>query len=231
VPAYQYPGGALWEGLAALGPGSLVIVDPADGPGERADPTYVAALSALRRPGLDLFGYVTADYGRRSAAQMIDEVQRHERWYQPTGVFVDQTPPAATARPELAATFAYVRSRGLRLAINPGQPDIEPDDVHACDHVVNFEGPLAAYRRARFPVWTTELGPEKFWHLVYEVPDRSSLRTVVAEARRRAAVVLVTDATMPNPWGRLPAYWPEEVRLVTGRRARRPPGRRRAPPP
>ena len=150
VPAYEYPGGDLWRELAVLPSGSLVVVDPADGPGDAIDPTYVAAISGVRRPGIGMFGYVTTDYGNRSADEMIREVASYERWYQPTGIFFDQTPPASRSRKAITATFEYVRSRRMSLAINPGQPDIDPEDAHACDYVVNFEGTLADYRRASF---------------------------------------------------------------------------------
>lgn len=218
MPAYEYPGGGLWREVAALPPGSLVVFDPADGPGDAVDPVYVTATATVRSRGIGTFGYVTTDYGRRSADQMIGEVASYERWYGPTGIFLDQTPPASTANKAIVATFDYVRSRQLRLAINPGQPDIDPEDAHVSDHVVNFEGPLAAYRRARFPSWTMGFPADRFWHLVYDVEDLASLRAVLtAAARHRAGVVFVTDSTMPNPWGRLPTYWEEELKLA-GRR-------------
>lgn len=220
MPAYEYPGGGLWRELAALPFGSLVVVDPADGPGNAVDPTYVAAISTVRGQGVGILGYVTTDYGNRSADEMIREVASYERWYQPTGIFLDQTPRASISRKAIVTTCEYVRSRHMSIAINPGQPDIDPDDTSMCDYVVNFEGPLDDYRRAQFPSWTTQVGPEKFWHLVYDVPDRSSLRTVLASAGNRAGVVLVTDASMPNPWGRLPAYWKDELRLLSRSRQR-----------
>ena len=219
MPAYEYPGGPFWDAVPALPPGSIVVFDPADGPGDALDPTYVTAVAGLRSAGIEVFGYVTAGYGKRNSEEMIGEVERHEQWYGPAGIFLDQTPPAATADRAIVAAIEHVRAKRLRLAINPGQPDIDPEDAQVADHVVNFEGPLAAYRRARFPVWTADLPPERLWHLVHGVGDVPSLRAVLTDAvRHRAGVVFVTDATMPNPWGTLPAYWEDELRLV-GRRA------------
>ena len=57
--------------------------------------------------------------------------------------------------------------------------------------------------------------PDKFWHLVYEVPDFTAMKEMVALARERhAGLVYLTDATMPNPWGRLPVYWDAELALM-----------------
>jgi len=215
VPAYEYPGGQLWRELAALPSGSLVIVDPADGPGDSIDPTYVAAISGVSSLGIGIFGYVTTDYGKRCADEMIREVANHKRWYQATGIFLDQTPRASTTNKAILETCEYVRSTRMAIAMNPGQPDIDPEDAHVADHVVNFEGSFADYRHTRFPSWTTEFSPEKFWHLVYDVGDCCSLAAVLTRAtRHRAGIIFVTDSTMPNPWGRLPTYWKEELRLL-----------------
>jgi hypothetical protein len=215
VPAYQYPGGDLWRELAALPSESLVVFDPADGPGDSIDPTYVTAISSIRSLGIRVFGYVTTDYGRRRADEMIREVASYSRWYQPTGIFLDQTPAASTSNNAIVATFEHVRSTQMTIAINPGQPDIDPEDVQMSDHVVNFEGPLTTYLDTRFPSWTTEFAPERFWHLVYDVGDFDLLESVLTRAaRHRVGMVFVTDATMPNPWGRLPKYWKEELRRL-----------------
>jgi hypothetical protein len=191
-----------------------VIFDPADGPGSTIDPTYVSAISSVRDLGISLLGYVTTEYGRRSADEMIREVESYTRWYQPTGIFFDQTPPASTSNRGIVATFEYVRSTQMAIAINPGQPDIDPEDVHVSDHVVNFEGPLATYRHTRFPSWTTEFAPERFWHLVYDVDLATLSAVLTTAARNRAGIVFVTDSTMPNPWRRLPRYWGEELGLL-----------------
>lgn len=216
MPAYEYPGGALWSAMAALPPGSLVVVDPADGPGAAADPTYVTAVDSLRTHGVAVLGYVTAGYGRHSADQMIGQVVSYQRWYGLSGIFLDQTPPSSASNRAIVATAEHLRTEQVKFVINPGQPDIDPEDAHMADLVVTFEGSLASYRRARFPRWMSELPAERFWHLVYDVGDVRSMRDVMRCAtRQRAGVVLVTDAGMPNPWGRLPVYWEDELALVS----------------
>lgn len=216
VPAYEYPGGTLWSAMAALPPGALVVVDPADGPGAAADPTYVTAVDRLRRHGVDVLGYVTTGYGRHSADQMIGQATSYQRWYGLTGIFLDQTPSSSSSNRAIVATAEHLRAEQMQVAINPGQPAIDPGDAHMADLVVTFEGSLASYRRARFPRWMSEFPAERFWHLVYDVGDVASMRDVLrGAARQRAGVVLVTDAGMPNPWGRLPAYWDDELAVVS----------------
>jgi Spherulation-specific family 4 len=212
IPAYGYPGSGLWEALASLPAGSLVILDPADGPGRAIDARYVEALASVARRGVRVFGYLTTAYGERTAGEMVEEVRRYQDWYRPHGIFLDQTPTAASANGDIMAVIAAVRAEQLALALNPGQPDIDPEDARVADLIINFEGPLSLYRRTRFPSWTQRPSGATFWHLVYEVGDAPTMRRVAAMARRlHAGVVYMTDATMPNPWERVPAYWEDEL--------------------
>ena len=47
VPAYGYPGTGVWERLVELPPGAVVILDPANGPGESPDPRYEVSVAAV----------------------------------------------------------------------------------------------------------------------------------------------------------------------------------------
>jgi hypothetical protein len=208
IPAYGYPGFGVWERLSTLPAGTLVVMDPADGPGDTIDPQYVEVVSAAVHQGLRVFGYVTCDYGRRSAEAMVEEVERYRTWYGPCGIFMDQSPASASSVPAIVEFLDHVRRVRLSIAINPGQPDIDPQDAVIADHVVNFEGSHATYRGTRFPGWVRTLPAEKFWHLVYEVHDLQAMHEVVSDAGRlHAAIVHITDTTMPNPWEQLPSYW------------------------
>lgn len=219
IPAYGYPGTGVWENLVGLHAGALVVMDPADGPGGRIDARYRAAISAATREGLRVLGYVTADYGRRSAAAMEDEVERYLEWYRPSGIFLDQVPVSISSHAAIVAVVSRIRARGLSLSINPGQPDIDPEDAAIADHVVNFEGPHSSYLRTRFPDWVRDVSPAKFWHLIYDVGDARTMRYVATLAgRAHAGIAYITNGTMPNPWERLPPYWLEEQTLLSNSR-------------
>lgn len=217
IPAYGYPGTGVWESLLTLDGGALVIMDPADGPGHSIDPRYSDVVAAAARRGLQVLGYITTEYGRRGAAAMEDEVERYREWYAPSGIFLDQTPPSSSSNDAILAVVSRIRAYGMSLAINPGQPDIDPRDAAIADHVINFEGPYSTYRRSRFPDWVHDVAGGVFWHLVYEVDGARAMLDVAAmAAAAHAGIVYITDATMPNPYERMPAYWGEEQALIGG---------------
>jgi Spherulation-specific family 4 len=217
IPAYGYPGsGGVWESLLRLDAGTLVIMDPADGPGRIIDPRYSAVVSDATRRGLRVYGYVTTDYGRRAAAAMAEEVERYREWYRPAGIFLDQTPGMIASNGAISEVVDRIRACKLSLAINPGQPEIDPEDAAMADQVINFEGPYAAYRQARFPTWVRDFPADRFWHLIYEVRDVRTMRRVAGMAGlAHAGVVYITDASMPNPWNRIPSYWQEEQKMLS----------------
>jgi hypothetical protein len=217
LPAYGYPGTGLWESLSAPQSGALVIMDPADGPGHAIDPRYSAAVATAMGHGLHILGYVTTSYGHRDASAMVEEIERYREWYGVPGIFLDEAPASVSSAAAISRAVSHIRASGLSLAINPGQPDIDPHDAAIADHVVNFEGPYASYRRCRFPDWVHDVDGATFWHLIYEVRDAQTMRDVVAMAvRANAGIAYITDATMPNPWERLPPYWHDEQATLAG---------------
>jgi hypothetical protein len=62
------------------------------------------------------------------------------------------------------------------------------------------------------PAWLNDVPRRKVAHLVYAADRAQALRAV---AEGQAGFVYATDATLPNPWDRLPAYLDElEARLA-----------------
>jgi hypothetical protein len=213
LPAYFYPhpDDRNWPATVRLGGGSLLVVNPANGPGAAADVNYLSVLRALGPHGPRVYGYVDTDYGSRPVATIMAESRKHRRWYGVSGIFLDQTAPDAGHLPYYERLVSALHAAGFTVALNPGQPDIDRKYVELADQVVTFEGPLDSYRRQNFPAWTHDYPAERYWHLVYDVPTAEAMHEVIRAARAHGAgLVYVTDRSMPNPWDGLPAYWEEE---------------------
>ena len=219
VPAYLYPAfGDMWRRFEQLPDDSIVILNPASGPGRSIDVNYTAALEPMRGRRIEVYGYVDTDYGRRTIASLMADAASYTDWYQPSGIFLDQTPATADSLPYLTEVATRLRDDGLHVAFNPGQPDIDRRLVGLADIIVNFEGNLVQYRSARFPEWVLQEPAAKFWHLVYGVGDADTMTSVMRlAASNGAGATFVTDGVLPNPWDRLPTYWEQELELVRRR--------------
>ena len=222
VPAYFNPAHAPaeWARLALAPAGTIIVVNPDTGPSGAMRADYVAAVAAARRRGCLVYGYVDSAYGARSIAAMSADARLYRAELGVDGVFLDQAGGDPGALAALDGAAAAARRWGLRVAVNPGHPQVAPDVLERFDEVVLFEGPLDAY--ADMPALTPprEGWAGRPWHLIYGVRSPSVMAAVLSVAAwRGAAVVYVTDGILPNPWRTLPGYWDREVEVVGSTRA------------
>jgi hypothetical protein len=232
VPAYFYPAGEglkHWERLiaAAKRVPVVAIVNPASGPGDKADANYTRLLDrAKRQPGLTLLGYVSTRYAKRPLADVKADVDCWLRLYpQIHGIFFDEQASAADQTGYYAALYADVRKeRKLRLVVtNPGTTCAEAYlEKPAADVACLFEG-ADGFATWKPPEWVGKYGARRFAAIAYKVGEAEQMRKAVAAAAEKGAGWLyVTDAAGNNPWDRLPAYWDEEVAAVSKANARKP---------
>jgi hypothetical protein len=207
VPAYFHPAvdQPAWERLAGCASQiRLVVVNPADGPGRRPDPSYLAVLPMLRESIVDVAGYVDTAYGLRDAADVLDEVARYRDWYGITGLFLDQVSSGESHLGYYAALSQAARTAGVQqVAFNHGtHPAAGYADL--ADLLGTFEGPWRAYVEAQVPDWARFRRPEQLFHLVYSVPRQRHADAWALVAGRGAAGAFVTDHGGANPWDYLP---------------------------
>jgi len=218
IPVYADPDvhPEIWAGIARAPAGSLVIINPDSGSGAVRDARYAARVDAAHDRGHVVYGYIDTSYGERPQAAVTAEIVRHHGWFGVDGIFLDQVPGTAERLGYYAALAAVARSRGLAVALNMGQANIDRRFAALADVLAVFEGPSPAHVAARFPDWMHDAArPVRLWHLVFDAPDERALRTALDRAAAGPCeVVFVTDGTPPNPWCRLPAYWEHELALI-----------------
>ncbi|MEV4743763.1 spherulation-specific family 4 protein [Streptomyces sp. NPDC049555] len=207
VPLYVHPGEGpeAWEALLREAPRlHAVVLNAADGPGDRPDPAFRAAAGRLRAAGVALLGYVDTGYGRRRTRAVVADVRRHRRWYEVDGVFLDQVPVHAAHLPRYRRLVLAAKVLGARSAVlNPGtHPD--PGYAELADVLVTFEGTWEDYRRARVPAWTADHPPQRFCHLVHAVPEGRAHEVARTAALRGAGVHCAVPGTGANPWRSAP---------------------------
>jgi hypothetical protein len=219
VPAYFHPAvrPQLWRQMAGA-PDVLryVVINPGNGPGTEADPTYAPVVAALHSGRVRTVGYVDTAYGERSPQDVVAEAVLYRERYGISGVFLDQ---ATTGLADVSIYERYLlglRASGMRFVVlNPGA---HPHPAY-CDMVnvtVTFEGTWDDYQAMREPDWVRERSPSRFCHLVYGVPGPVVRRALGMVSDRHAQTVCLTEGQLPNPWDRLPV-WPGPVRGALGK--------------
>jgi hypothetical protein len=232
VPAYFYPAGEglkHWDRLIASSARVpvLAIVNPASGPGDKADANYTRLLDrAKRQAGLTLLGYVSTRYAGRPLADVQADVDRWLRLYpQIHGIYFDEQASGADQAGYYAALYAHARKeRKLRLVVtNPGTACAEAYLARpATDVACLFEG-AEGFATWKPPAWSGKYGARRFAALAYKVGETGLMRKYVgASVENGVGCLYVTDAAGANPWDRLPAYWDEEVAAVGKVNGRKP---------
>jgi hypothetical protein len=216
VPAYVRP-----DTLAALPPAGgsdrLVVMNPASGPGTRAEPGWRGAVEAVRRDGSRVLGYVPVAWGARDAAAVQQDVERSLRWYGVDGIFLDEAPAGKDRLESTRATVRAARRAGAQIIVlNPGVvPAAEYLDL--ADVVVTYEGTGDGYAAAldRMPDWVQRLPAERTAHLLYDTSREQARKAVAAGGRAR---LYSTPGALPNPWGEVSPYLREQESLLAGER-------------
>jgi hypothetical protein len=202
VPAYL-PAARLEKLAARSVNGSVMILNPSNGPGAAADPAYAHAVATAHSAGWKVIGYVPTSYGGRAAADVQADADRYAAWYRVDGIFLDEAAHDGAHLPYYRSLRAGIR--GL-LVINPGVPP-DPGYRDAADVIVTYEGLYAgASAHANPPRW---LPARRAAQLVYGASEAGARKLVAAH---RTGYLYVTSGALPDPWSRLPRYIDAEIR-------------------
>ncbi len=200
VPAYFGPwAAAAWETTINEAP-SIVIINPANGPGHDRHPGYSELVSRLKQRDVEVFGYVPTTWLTRPHADVARDVDRYADFYAVAGAFFDEIPNASKAgRVDLLRHLAAIAGPKSTVC-NCGQPI--PQRWFATLPDVRwgtFEGDPSNLAASRF------LGPpERQVHFVHSV-SLAEVPTVAATlADRKVGFACMTSDEMPNPWDVFP---------------------------
>jgi hypothetical protein len=215
VPAFFSPGG--WDRVLASRPlpETMILDLTGSGAGRAPDPAFQRVAGRARAAGVQVLGYVDTSYGHRPVTQIAAEARHYRRWYQVSGIFLDQVASRA-------ADLGYYRHavRAIRQAdpwaavwLNPGSYPSQ-GYMSIADVVMVYEGPYARYLHTRVPGWASGYPSARFAHTIYDVPARGMAGVVRLARQRNAGYVYVTSLAGPNPYAGLPRYWSREYATV-----------------
>ncbi len=218
IPSYVDPGGPAWEPFVsgAAATAGLIVINPASGPGGHADEAYAAAVLAAQAEGVLVLGYVPTGYGERDGGEVDTEIAKYTSWYAVDGIFLDEvSDDCATYADYYAGRVAAADGQDpdgdAFVALNPGEVLDCDDYLATADVLVVAEDDVVNLRNFVAADWMATYDPARFWFLAYGA-GASVLGQALGTARDNGiGWVYVTDANLPNPWNRPPAYWDDEI--------------------
>ena len=223
VPAYFDPATnpATWTELTGSTGAKYVIVNPASGPGNSVDPTYVAAIKNLRADGITPLGYVDSGYTNVQLSTAEQNVTKWKSMYGISDIFIDEV-GGTDANSTKELPYYTSLSQAIKaasptpfLVLNPGTT-VDQGYMSLADMVMIFENSEAVFKTNKLPSWTTDPSyTSKLAEIVYNVPA-GDLSSVLSSTRsQNIGNVYVTDDTISStsaqPYDTLPSYWSSEV--------------------
>ncbi|MFJ2767799.1 spherulation-specific family 4 protein [Streptomyces sp. NPDC087300] len=225
IPGFAHPlvAPAEWSELTRPGtPLKWVVLNVANGPGERPDPHCLEAAGRLRNAGVRVLGHLDLTYGARPFGELVSDAHRYLDWYQVDGFSLDRCPTERAALPEVRRTVTTLRALidDAHVVLGHGTHPY-PGYAETGDQLVTFSGPWSDYRWSQVAEWTADYPPERFCHFVHGMP-RGHLEEALRIARWQGASTIyftdrVGDGGTNAPWESMPGYWDEIVsRIGTG---------------
>lgn len=237
IPLYVYPfwwiEGNDWYRVCGsmnpIGDGSIVIMNPANGPGPSRNTDYDYVIDRCHEQGHNVIGYVDTGYGSIPLATVKAEIDSYYSWYATLttdvdaridGIFLDQMSNDPATASYYHQIYTYIKTKSTShddVIGNPGSPSLTDwqlrTSTQAADEIVIFEGPptgplgLSSYVR---PAWANNYPASDLAMLVYDVPLADV--GAICAAISAVGLVEVTNFTITpsaTPWNFLQdaAYW------------------------
>lgn len=227
VPAYFYPSfdpaQSNWDEMTAAASKTNItaIMNPASGSGSAVNSDYTAAVNTFRAAGGKVIGYVATNYGARAQADVINEINNYQNFYNIDGIFLDEMSNLASNLGYYQNIYTDIKNLNTNYSVfgNAGTNTLE-GYLTTADVLVTFEN-QTGYESYVPDAWTQNYAAERFAHLLYNVGSESTMLSYLALAEQRnAGYVYVTNDnnsnpnSINNPWDTLPSYWDAEVNAV-----------------
>ncbi len=223
VPAYFYPKpGGDWETLnaAAKQIPLTAILNVYNGPGPAQNRDFTNAVSRLRAAGGKVIGYVYSSYAKRPLKDIKADIDRYASFYAIDGIFVDEMTSDNDSGHlnYFQEIYRHIKSQHptWRVIGNPGTTAAEDYLTQkTVDVLIVFENFAKIYPAEKPAAWNGPQRRRQLAHLVHTDDGTAAMKEHLKLAvSRNAGMAFITDAKMPNPWDRLPSYWPAEVQAV-----------------
>lgn len=213
VPAY-FDSNALWEQVIDAPAKEVAIMNPANGPGTRAQASYKNWIATAKANGVTVIGYIATGYGTTAASKITTQAQHYSQWYGVTDFFLDEASASTrnlSTYKSLVGTLDKSYNNPL-IMLNPGTvPAQGYFGLGANTQIVVFEDKASAFSATLFPAW---LQPyySRSAIIAYEA-NNTQMNNIVSLAKTNGfgGAYVTDEGASGNPYAELPSYWTQET--------------------
>jgi len=217
LPLYIYPssGEKSWrDALQSAESVDFIIANVNNGPGDSSEEAWRNIIPRTVATGIKIYGYVYTLYGRRDGAIVDEEISRWLKLYpEVSGFFLDEVSDDIDNLPYYVERYKYIKTLGNKtVVINPGTVTDE-GYMNASDVNTIFESSYDSWQDTTFPTWINKYSSDRFYAIVYNVPDETKMQSVVSSAfKNNITKVFITDGATPSD--SLPYYFEAETKAL-----------------
>lgn len=220
VPLFSKPGSnSYWEDVRSAGSSSvpIVIANPNNGPGPKADPVYTDAIAKNTEAKIRTLGYVQTNFQTRPFKDVYQDIDNWYTFYpQTSGIYIDLIKEGGQDEVCYAAAL-YSHIKNVRpndlVILSPGTHISSAYEPYA-DIFVNANMDYDTYKSWRVQHKGFEDRSQyqnRFWHMIYGV-DQSRYSEAFSDIRdNNAGWVFMTDKGAPTPFTATPLFWQNEA--------------------
>lgn len=195
-----------WDAVVAAKP-AIVVLNPNSGPGPSQNHYWNQIVSACKKAGIKVIGYVPLNYGDRPRDIVLQEASRYFEWYNLDGIFWDEAPTNPLVYSgKYRGVHGYARKVD-KTGISVFNPGANPATISTLmtqlpgSIWVTFEGPEWYYQQ-QMP--RPSLYKSRHAHIIYGV---SSPTTKALLELSGVGYGFVTNDDLPNPYDSWPIQW------------------------
>ena len=187
----------------------IAVFNPDDGPGTSKNSSYANSVNRIKAAGGEVVGYIATGYAGNTLPVMKSLMDKYHTWYGVQGYFLDEMTNVsnATNRTYYKSLYDYANGKNKFIVGNPGTGTHSVYLSYA-RLLITFENPISSG-------WGSAGAsgdPARFGCIPYSSGSLGS--TVTQAAGKGFGWIYVTNYGEPDPFGRLPSYWAQEVDAV-----------------
>lgn len=208
IPAYFDPTAfpALWTQMTTAPVGSIIVMNPANGPGSSSNPAYVSAVAALQAAGMKVVGYVNTNNGGIAVGTVEAQVNTYISWYNVNGIFLDNASTSSAEFSYYSTLYTYIHGTSANFVVLNHGAIPDPGYLAYGDVLSIFEGTYAAFTQFITPTWA-QANTNQIAVIVYATSSAQLQEAAYLTVYGYAQSIYITNGSGANPYSGLPSYW------------------------